>query len=139
MIEPEEKQAAANAALASTPSPSPTPEEVAANRTRLEAVPKHLRSVAEEFGVELYELVYATGVGQQGFERLMEMANRLRSGEMATAVRVAAEQFNTVGALLLEAKGWTAADIARCNAAICRTMDMKIIVPRASGRIILDS
>ncbi len=123
-MSPEEKAAAA---------------AIAAEAEDLSDIRTHLQPVAVEFGREVFEQVYRVGVAQHAIQLLAAGTGRGRAPDLFNATLMAAEMFNRLSSALCAVKGWTPEELAACDAAIQRATANKIIVPRESGRLILDS
>lgn len=102
----------------------------------LEGVLEHFHPVVLAHGRELFDLVYAAGIAQHGVQLL---AGSTQSGEVHKHLRVIAQQFNVISQVATKLGGWSEEEVQACRKDLERAMDAKIIVPRAGGRIVLDS
>jgi len=124
-----EERAAVGAVAAEKPPMGEGPE--------YEGLGRHFWPVVETHGREMFQLVFAAGVGGHCAQLLM---SGLRGQVNAlNAVSTFVEQFNVLASMHIRAKGWTQEELDACDVAIRRAVDTKIIVPRDERRIILDS
>lgn len=103
---------------------------------RVEGQPDYFHPVIRQHGRELFDLVYAAGLAQHGVQLL---AGSTRDGEAHKHLRVLAQQFNVISQIATKLGGWSEEEVQACRKDLERAMDAKIIVPRAGGRIVLDS
>ena len=127
MTGPEEKAAAA--AVSGSVAEGPVEED-------LSGIPEHFHAIAREFGRAKFEQVYTMGVAQHAMNILANGVGRTM--ELFNAVLMAVEMLNKISLLHIQARGWEAAELAKIDAEIRRSMDSRIIVPR-SGLQGLDS
>lgn len=132
MTGPEEKAAAA----AVSGSVEDGSIEGAPIEENLSGIPEHFHAIAREHGRAKFEQVYTMGVAQHAMNILANGVGR--NMELFNAVLMAVEMLNKISLLHIQARGWEAAELAKVDAAIRRSMDSRIIVPR-SGVQGLDS
>lgn len=98
----------------------------------LSSIPAHFHAIAREFGRAKFEQVYTMGVAQHAMNILANGVGR--NMELFNAVLMAVEMLNKISLLHIQARGWEAAELAKVDAAIRRSMDSRIIVPRSGVR-----
>lgn len=98
----------------------------------LSGIPAHFHAIAREFGRAKFEQVYTMGVAQHAMNILANGVGR--NMELFNAVLMAVEMLNKISLLHIQARGWEAAELAKVDAAIRRSMDSRIIVPRSGVR-----
>jgi hypothetical protein len=128
MMGPEEKAAAA----AVSGSVAEGSIEGAPLEEDLSGIPAHFHPIAREFGRAKFEQVYTMGVAQHAMNILANGVGR--NMELFNAVLMAVEMLNKISLLHIQARGWEAAELAKVDAEIRRSMDSRIIVPRSGVR-----
>jgi hypothetical protein len=128
MMGPEEKAAAA----AVSGSVAEGSIEGAPLEENLSGIPAHFHAIAREFGRAKFEQVYTMGVAQHAMNILANGVGR--NMELFNAVLMAVEMLNKISLLHIQARGWEAAELAKVDAEIRRSMDSRIIVPRSGVR-----
>ena len=98
----------------------------------LSGIPEHFHAIAREFGRAKFEQVYTMGVAQHAMNILANGVGR--NMELFNAVLMAVEMLNKISLLHIQAQGWEAAELAKVDAEIRRSMDSRIIVPRSGVR-----
>ncbi len=98
----------------------------------LSGIPAHFHAIAREFGRAKFEQVYTMGVAQHAMNILANGVGR--NMKLFNAVLMAVEMLNKISLLHIQARGWEAAELAKVDAAIRRSMDSRIIVPRSGVR-----
>jgi len=98
----------------------------------LSGIPAHFHAIAREFGRAKFEQVYTMGVAQHAMNILANGVGR--NMELFNAVLMAVEMLNKISLLHIQARGWEAAELAKVDAEIRRSMDSRIIVPRSGVR-----
>lgn len=98
----------------------------------LSGIPAHFHAIAREFGRAKFEQVYTMGVAQHAMNILANGVGR--DMELFNAVLMAVEMLNKISLLHIQARGWEAAELAKVDAEIRRSMDSRIIVPRSGVR-----
>ena len=98
----------------------------------LSGIPAHFHAIAREFGRAKFEQVYTMGVAQHAMNILANGVGR--NMELFNAVLMAVEMLNKISLLHIQARGWEAAELAKIDAEIRRSMDSRIIVPRSGVR-----
>ncbi len=95
------------------------------------------RPVAQQYGRELFALVYNAGMAGQAMAVLAGQADKHHSKGMAHAAGVLAQAFNHVSTELCKVKGWEAGILAQCDRDIALAFKNKLIVPGSA--ILLNS
>lgn len=98
----------------------------------LSGIPAHFHAICREHGRAKFEQVYTMGVAQHAMNILANGVGR--NMELFNAVLMSVEMLNKISLLHIEARGWKAEEIAAIDAAIRRSMDSRIIVPRSGMR-----
>ena len=98
----------------------------------LSGIPAHFHAIAREHGRAKFEQVYTMGVAQHAMNILANGVGR--NMELFNAVLMAVEMLNKISLLHIQARGWEAAELAKVDAAIRRSMDSRIIVPKSGMR-----
>ena len=133
MTGPEEKAAAA--AVSGSVAEGTVAEgsiEGAPVEENLSGIPEHFHAICREHGRAKFEQVYTMGVAQHAMNILANGVGR--NMELFNAVLMAVEMLNKISLLHIQARGWEAAELAKVDAAIRRSMDSRIIVPRSGVR-----
>lgn len=95
------------------------------------------RPVAQQYGREMFALVYNAGMAGQAMQVIAAQAQKHGSRAGAHAAGVVAQAFNHVSSELAKVKGWSPELLAQCDRDIGLAFQGRIIKP--GGAIILDA